>query len=146
MIFLKKHKSKIIFLSLFFIRVVSFAQSLDEPALGQVQGIIITIFYYVVGLAGVVFAGVIGYGAWKFAASFGDPRAVDAAKGTLTNGLIGFGIVVLAFIILRIFATLVGIQNVSMFGLGAILDGLIAAIEELTGLAIRGNEIINELE
>lgn len=106
---------------------------LDEPALSDLEGVISNIFKYVVGLAGLVFAGAVAYAGWKFSASLGDARGIDAAKQTLTYALIGFGVVVAFFAIFSIFVNLLGLSGFG--GLGGLISSLFDGIYDLIGIA-----------
>jgi len=138
MTYLKKHKSLIYLLTAFLLQGFSLALDLDEPDLGQIVTVAMLIFMYVVGLAGLVLAGVIAYSGWKFSSSLGDPRAKEAAKQTLTYAIAGFFVVVFFFVIFRIFASYLGISNITT--VGGMLSEIMSAITELTGIAVSGTD------
>lgn len=61
--------------------------------------------------SGAVFIILILIGAYKYAVSVGDPKAIEGAKLTLTYALIGFLIVVASWTILNVSVNLFGIRS-----------------------------------
>lgn len=52
-------------------------------------------------------------GGLQLMTSKGDPKAIQAAQGKITSALIGFIIVVIAFVIVRLFGQILGIDAFS---------------------------------
>lgn len=59
--------------------------------------------------AGLALFGYLLYGGFKYLTSLGDDAAIAEAKGTITYALIGFGLVITAYFITKIFAALFSI-------------------------------------
>lgn len=73
-----------------------------ECAVGNVLGVVL-------GLAGIVLFIMLLVGGFKYMTSRGDPKAVDAAKGTLTQAIAGLVVLVLAYVVLLIIEAATGI-------------------------------------
>lgn len=69
-----------------------------------------TYIFYAAGLALLVYLVI---GGLQLMLSKGDPKAAQAAQAKITNALIGFVIVFLAFIIVQLFGQLFGLGNTS---------------------------------
>jgi glucose uptake protein GlcU len=55
-------------------------------------------------------------GGYKFMNSSGDPKKLESAKHNFTYGLLGLSIVLLAFLIVKIIATVTGVPCITSFG------------------------------
>jgi len=55
-------------------------------------------------------------GGYKFMNSSGDPKKLESAKHNFTYGLLGLSIVLLAFLIVNIIATVTGVPCITSFG------------------------------
>lgn len=73
-----------------------------------------TIFANVISIA-LAFAAIVLFvmflvGGFKYLTSGGDPKALEAAKGTLTHAIAGLVVLVLAFLILQLIKTITGVD------------------------------------
>ncbi len=68
----------------------------------------------ILALAGIVLFIMLVIGGFRYLVSGGDPKAVEAAKGTLTQAIVGLVILVLAFLILVLIREITGV-NVTEF-------------------------------
>ncbi|MDO8503750.1 MAG: pilin [bacterium] len=66
-------------------------------------------------LAGIVLFVMFLIGGFRFITSGGDPKAVEAAKGTLTHAVLGLIVVILAFLILQLIANITGVTGIMNF-------------------------------
>ena len=64
----------------------------------------------VLALAGIVLFIMFLIGGLRYLTSGGDPKATEAAKGTLTHAIAGLVVLILAFIILKLIETITGVQ------------------------------------
>lgn len=92
---------------------------------GEVDGGVATlkgleaIFDNVISIA-LLFAGTVLFlmflvGGFRFITSGGDPKALEAAKGTLTHAVIGLVVLILAFVILKLVADFTAVQSILQF-------------------------------
>lgn len=85
--------------------------------IGDIIGTIFTT--YIFYAAGVALLFYLIMGGFQFMFSKGDPKATQSAQAKITNALIGFVIVFLAFLIVQLVGQLLGLQNtlfVKIFG------------------------------
>lgn len=68
----------------------------------------------ILALAGIVLFLMLVVGGFRYLVSGGDPKAVEAAKGTITQAILGLVILVLAFLILVFIQKITGV-NVTQF-------------------------------
>lgn len=82
--------------------------------------IIGNIIFWLLTLAGIVAVAMIIFSGFRFVTSGGDPKQAEGAKKTLTFAVLGFVLVLLAFIILPFIAKVTGISNacITRFGFG----------------------------
>lgn len=66
-------------------------------------------------LAGIVLFVMFLVGGFKFITAGGDPKAVEAAKGTLTHAIAGLVLLILAFLIIRFIANITGVEDITRF-------------------------------
>lgn len=84
-------------------------------------GIVSNILPYVFGAAGLALLVYMIFGGLQYMLSRGDPKAMQSAQAKITNALIGFLIIILAFTITQLVAQILGINNTifgSIFGSG----------------------------
>ncbi len=67
-------------------------------------------------LSGVVALFMIIFSGMRYISSSGDPKAVEAAKGTLTWAIIGLIVILLSFFILTFISSFTGVTCIKMFG------------------------------
>ena len=81
--------------------------------IGTIVGNIFTTYiFYAAGIALLVYLII---GGFQFMFSRGDPKATQAAQARVTNAVIGFVIIFLAYIIVQLVAQLFGLEN-TIFG------------------------------
>jgi hypothetical protein len=68
---------------------------------------------YVFGGAGIALIFYIVFSGYAFMTSKGDPRAVEAAKTQLTYGITGFIIIFVAYWVVQILGTILGIRAIN---------------------------------
>lgn len=66
-------------------------------------------------LAGLVFFIMLLVGGMRYLFSAGNPKTVEAAKGTLTTAFLGLALIVGAYLILRIVAVFTGLNELLIF-------------------------------
>ncbi len=66
---------------------------------------------YVFGAAGIALLIYLIMGGFQLMLSRGDPKAVQSAQGKITNALIGFIIVIIAFSIVQLLGQLLGLKT-----------------------------------
>jgi hypothetical protein len=66
---------------------------------------------YIFGAAAIALLIYLIIGGFQFMLSRGDPKATEAAKGKITNAIIGFIIITFAFTIVQIFGQIFGLQG-----------------------------------
>lgn len=89
--------------------------NLNDPNLkiGTIISVILTNYiFYAAGLMLLVY---LVMGGLQMMTSRGDPKALQAAQGKITNALIGFIIVVVSFFLVQILGSLLHLQG-TMFG------------------------------
>lgn len=74
--------------------------------LGDIIGILLP---YIFGAAGIALLIYLVIGGFQFMLSRGDPKSAQAAKSKITNAIIGFVIVILAFTIVQLLGQIFGI-------------------------------------
>ena len=97
------------------------AQKLDDiqtGALGNsiptdIAGLIGRTLPYIFGAAGIALLIYLILGGFQMMTSRGDPKAAQSAQAKITNALIGFVIIIIAFFIVQLFGQLLGLQNTS---------------------------------
>ena len=83
----------------------------DTPAqLSDLEVVFANIVRAVLGLAGIVLFLMLLVGGFKYMTAGGDPKALDAAKKTLTYAIMGIVLVASAFLILRFIQEFTGID------------------------------------
>lgn len=91
----------------------------DIPSLGCLADVIVNIINLLFAFLGTVTVLIIIFGAIKFVVSSGDPKAIETAKKTITYAIIGAIVVLLAFLIINAFYTILGLpsplSNFSLF-------------------------------
>jgi len=82
----------------------------------KIGTIISGILPYVFGAAGLALLVYLIMGGFQMMTSRGDPKAMQAAQGKITNAVIGFVIVLLAFTIIQLVGQILGLGGTN-FGL-----------------------------
>ena len=76
---------------------------------GKIGNIVSALIPYLFAFAGFLLIIYLLYGGYKYLLSRGDPKAMQEARGVITNALIGFVIVFLAFWAVQLVGELLGI-------------------------------------
>jgi hypothetical protein len=82
---------------------------LDLP-FTNVAGLISVTLPYVFGIAGIALLIYLVTGGFQMMFARGDPKAIQSAQAKVTNALIGFAIMVVAYFIVQILGQLLGID------------------------------------
>lgn len=72
--------------------------------------IISRILQFILPLAGVVLLFVLIWGGYDYTLSQGNPEKVKSAQAKITTGLIGFGLLVLSYFLVRLISIIFGLQ------------------------------------
>lgn len=82
----------------------------DVPTLQYLETIFGSVISAALALAGIVLFIMFLFGGFRFLTAGGDPKAVEAAKGTLTHAIAGLIILLLAFLILQFIKVITGVD------------------------------------
>jgi hypothetical protein len=77
-----------------------------EPTLGAIISLLVQV---VIGLASVVLFLIFIWAGYDFVVSRGDPQKIAAARNKITYGIVGYILLVVAFLIVRIVSQVFGI-------------------------------------
>lgn len=75
--------------------------------------IISSILPYIFTIAGIILLAYLIFGGFQFMLSGGDPKATQSAKSHITNALIGFVIIFVAFWIVQILGSIFGLTKIT---------------------------------
>ncbi len=81
----------------------------DIPTLGCLGAVVLRVLdavFFFLGAAAVIY---LIFGSMRFLISGGDPKAVEAAKNTMTYAIIGLVIILLAFLFVNFIGTFLGL-------------------------------------
>jgi hypothetical protein len=81
----------------------------------NIGGLIGNILPYIFGAAGLALLIYLVIGGLQMMTSRGDPKAMQGAQAKITNAVIGFVIVIFAFVFVQLIGSIFGIQN-TLFG------------------------------
>lgn len=73
--------------------------------------IISRILQFILPLAGVVLLFVLIWGGYDYTLSQGNPEKVKGAQAKITTGLIGFGLLVLSYLLVKLISIIFGLQT-----------------------------------
>lgn len=82
----------------------------DVATIKGFEAIFSNIITVALEFAGIVLFIMFLIGGFKYLTAGGDPKAVEAAKGTLTHAIIGLVVLILAFIILQLIHVITGVD------------------------------------
>ena len=82
----------------------------DVPTIKDIECVAGNLVSAALGLAGIVLFIMFLTGGFKYTTSGGDPKAVEAAKGTLTQAVAGLVILVLAYVVLVVIEAITGVK------------------------------------
>jgi Type IV secretion system pilin len=93
---------------------------IQSSALGNkvptdIGGVIGNILLYIFGAAAIALLIYLMLGGFQMMTSRGDPKAMQGAQAKITNALIGFVIIIIAFFVVQLLGQLLGLQN-TFFG------------------------------
>lgn len=88
-------------------------QSIEGPLKGinTVGDLINTLMKFLIPLAGIILLLVLIWGGYDFLMSGGNPEKVKSAQAKITTGIIGFVLLVLSYLIVRIISFIFGLQT-----------------------------------
>ncbi len=84
----------------------------NSPAL-TIGDIISKILPYIFTISGIVLLVYLIFGGFQLMTSGGDPKAAGSAKSHITNALVGFLIIFVAFWIVQIFSAVLGLKGIT---------------------------------
>jgi amino acid permease len=82
----------------------------DVATIKGLEGLIANLISIALSLSGLILFIMFVIGGFKYLTSQGDPKSVEAAKGTLTHAIIGLVILLLAYVILSIVYGITGVD------------------------------------
>jgi hypothetical protein len=82
-----------------------------KPNLTNLGTIISTVIPYLFGAAGLLLLLYLVWGGFSYMLSGGDPKGTESAKQKITNALVGFTIVFVAYWLVQILGTILGIRQ-----------------------------------
>lgn len=85
---------------------------INNGNIGQLVGALLP---YVFGAAGIALLIYLILGGFQLITAQGDPKAIQGAQAKITNALIGFVIIIIAFTLTQLIGSLLGLQN-TLFG------------------------------
>ena len=91
------------------------ADALGDKVPANIAGVINGILPYIFAAASIGLLVYLILGGFQLMTSRGDPKAAQGAQGKITNAIIGFVIIIFAYIIVQLFGRIFGLQN-TMFG------------------------------
>jgi hypothetical protein len=74
-------------------------------------GFINNLLPYIFGAAGIALLIYLILGGFQMMLSQGDPKAMQSAQGKITNAVIGFIIIIIAFFIIQLLSQLLGLEG-----------------------------------
>jgi len=77
---------------------------------GDIGDIVSELIKFLFPLAGLLLLLYLIYGGYRYMLSQGDPKALQEARGVITNALLGFAIVFVSFWIVQIIGTILGLN------------------------------------
>ena len=99
---------RLIFLAVYLLTLATPVYAQDPAQLSGIVQIIENIIKLLAPAAGIAFFVMLLFGGYQFLTSGGDPKAVGAARGTLTYAVIGIILVVSAWLILQLVQNITG--------------------------------------
>jgi hypothetical protein len=85
---------------------------LQHLSIGQIISVILPYIFAAAGIALLIY---LILGGLQLMTSQGDPKAIEAAKGKITNAVIGFVIVFIAFFVVQLLGQLLHLQSNEFF-------------------------------
>jgi hypothetical protein len=88
--------------------------NINDPKL-KIGSIIVSVLPYVFGIAAILLLIYLVTAGLSMMLSRGDPKAMQGAQAKITNALIGFVIVIVAFFIVQLLGRILGLQTNFIF-------------------------------
>lgn len=82
----------------------------DVPTIKGLECAFSSLVSAILPLAGIILFIMLLTGGFRYLTSSGDPKAMEAAKGTLTQAITGLVVLLLAFVILQLIKTITGVD------------------------------------
>lgn len=82
-----------------------------DPQIKDVGSLVSRVLSFILPLAGVVLLFVFIWGGYDFMMSQGNPERIKSAQAKITSGIIGFFILVTAYLVVRVIATIFGLGS-----------------------------------
>lgn len=82
----------------------------DVATIGHLEDLFSNIVQAAVALAGIALFVMLVVGGFNFLFSGGDQKKLEAAKGTVTNAIMGIVIIISAYLVLRIISVFTGVD------------------------------------
>lgn len=79
------------------------------PGIETLADVVNIIYRFLIPVAGIILLIVLILGGYRFMLSRGEPDKLKSAKGLITNGLIGFVLLMVAYLIVRIISIVFGL-------------------------------------
>lgn len=79
-----------------------------NPKLGDIVG---RVLQFMLPLAGVLLLFVLIWGGYDFMMSQGNAEKIKSAQAKITTGIIGFGLLVISYLLVRLIAAIFGLQT-----------------------------------
>lgn len=84
---------------------------IDNPPLIGLVCVLVRIFNYGIAAVGAIFIYYFVFAMYKYATSWGDPKGIQAAQGTITNAIKGLIIVIGTITVFTILGNLLGLKG-----------------------------------
>ncbi len=91
------------------------AEAQDVAQISCLEPLFKNLVQTVVALAGVALFVMLLFGGFTFLFSGGDQKKLEAARGTITNAIIGIVVIVSAFLILNTISVFTGVKDIKTF-------------------------------
>jgi TRAP-type C4-dicarboxylate transport system permease small subunit len=80
-----------------------------DPSVDSLGKIITKVLGFIMPIAGIVLLFVLISGGYDYIMSQGNPEKIKSAQGKLTSGIIGFFLLILSFLVVRLIALIFGL-------------------------------------
>lgn len=83
----------------------------DGQPIENVGQLVSRVLQFILPLSGIVLLFVLIWGGYDFMMSQGNPEKVKGAQAKITTGLIGFGLLIFSYLIVRLIVAIFGLQT-----------------------------------
>lgn len=87
------------------------------PTISCLEPLFANIVTVITSFAAIALFIMLVYGGYKYLSSGGDPKKAEAAKSTLTYAMIGFVLIIGAFLIIRVISSFTGLEVLESFNI-----------------------------